>query len=342
MRDGLPARRVAMVGAVLLLAGGAWAGWLMSRQAPEAPAVQTGPYRPELVLLPPGEFVMGSPEGEEGRESDEKQHTVKLTRGFFLGKTEVTQGQWTALMGRNPAYFQGERTGGPDFPVEQVSWFDAVVYLNRLSEAEGLTPCYRLADCKGEPGTGCTDAQGGCTGDYTCDRVDFVGLDCPGYRLPTEAEWEYAARASTTGAIYHGEWKVLGERNAPVLDPLAWYGGNSGTQQGYDCSDWPDKQYPDLKQCGSQPVGRKRANAWGLHDMLGNVWEWTHDAHTDALSDATDPLQAGDSAAARRVLRGCGWFDYARLYRAAYRILFEPATRIYDLGLRPARSSLAP
>jgi formylglycine-generating enzyme required for sulfatase activity len=152
------------------------------------------------VAIPAGEFLMGSPSGEEGRDSDEKQHRVRITRGFYLKATEVTQGEWEAVMGSNPSSF---KSCGKTCPVENVSWNDAVTYLNKLSDRERLPRCY--------------DASG-----------TFVGLSCKGYRLPTEAEWEYAARAGTTGAVYAGTWDIKGKNNAPALGPIAWYGGNSG------------------------------------------------------------------------------------------------------------------
>ena len=163
---------------------------------------------------------MGSPESEEYRDSDEVQHRVTLTRAFLLQATEVTQAQYQALMGNNPSKF----SNCSDCPVEKVSWIDAIAYVNALSKKESLPACY---DSKGE-------VIGGRT-----------VYDCKGYRLPTEAEWEYAARGGAQGARYGN------------LDNIAWYDGNSGRK--------------------THPVGKKRPNSFGLYDMLGNVWEWCHD-----------------------------------------------------------------
>jgi formylglycine-generating enzyme required for sulfatase activity len=262
------------------------------------------------VAIPAGEFLMGSPSGEEGRDSDEKQHRVRITRGFYLKATEVTQGEWEAVMGSNPSSF---KSCGKTCPVENVSWNDAVTYLNKLSDRERLPRCY--------------DASG-----------TFVGLSCKGYRLPTEAEWEYAARAGTTGAVYAGTWDIVGKNNAPALGPIAWYGGNSGVSYGgaVDCGDWPEKQEASSK-CGTHPVGQKRPNAWGLYDMLGNVWEWTNDWYGDYPGGTvTDPV--GGASGGYRVGRGGSWFSLAQFARAARRSGDAPDLRGLNLGFRPLRA----
>lgn len=229
------------------------------------------------VRIAPGSFMMGSPASEEGRNDDETQHKVRITRAFWLKATEVTQGEWTAVMGFNQSYF---KACGENCPVENVSWNDAVGYCNKLSLAAGLEQCY----------------QG--------DR--FIGLACTGYRLPTEAEWEYAARAGTTGAR-HGE-----------VDAVAWYDGHSGST--------------------THPVGQKQANAWGAYDMLGNAWEWTNDWKADYSGDAVDAQ--GPAEGHSRVVRGGGWDFVARSARSAFRRDIEPGYRGSFLGFRPARSDL--
>ncbi len=230
-----------------------------------------------FVEIPAGVFMMGSPSSEEGRYDDETQREVRITRPFWLKTTEVTQGEWESVMGSNPSHFS---SCGKNCPVENVSWFDAIGYMNKLSEREGLERCYE------------SDGR-------------FKGLRCTGYRLPTEAEWEYAARAGTTGARYGS------------LDSVGWYRGNSGRR--------------------TQAVGQKTPNAWGLYDMLGNVYEWVQDWYGAYPSGAVvDPL--GPYSGARRVYRGGYWDGGARYLRAAIRGDGTPGVRSNRIGFRLSRS----
>jgi formylglycine-generating enzyme required for sulfatase activity len=265
-----------------------------------------------MVRVPAGKFLMGSPGDEPGREDDEAQHWVTITKPFLLGATEVTQGQWQKVMGNNPSHFQN---CGADCPVEQVSWNDVIDFCNKLSDLEGLTRCYS--------GTGNA---------IQWDRA------CTGYRLPTEAEWEYAARAGTTTALYTGPLTIAGDHNGPELDPIAWYGGNSGVNYsgGADCSGWSNKQYSS-STCGTHPVARKRGNDWGLYDMLGNVWELTWDWYGSYPSGSvTDPTGPGGGSG--RVGRGGGWSSGARGCRSALRGNSAPGLRFVFLGFRLSRS----
>ena len=218
----------------------------------------------EFMWIPAGRFLMGSPEHEEGRSPAELQHDVWISVGFWMGKFEVTQGEWEAVMGANPSFFKDR---GPSCPVDSVSWFDMDEFIKRLNGRESGKG-YR-------------------------------------YRPPTEAEWEYAARAGTTGARY-GE-----------LGSIAWYSGNSGR--------------------GTHLVGQKRANAWGLHDMLGNVWEWTGDWYGRYPSGSvTDPR--GPSTGSYRVARGGGWPAVARFVRSAIRFSRSPGGRSSYIGFRLVRT----
>jgi formylglycine-generating enzyme required for sulfatase activity len=249
----------------------------------------------KFILLPVGTFMMGSPADEPRRSSDETQHRVTLTKPFYLQTTEVTQGQWKAVMGTNPSHFS---SCGDNCPVEKVSWDDVQEFIRKLNQREGTNK----------------------------------------YRLPTEAEWEYAARAGTQTALYNGPLKIISDNNGPALDAIAWYGGNSGVNYsgGYDCSGWSGKQYSS-SSCGTHPVGGKSANAWGLYDMLGNVWEWVQDWRGDyPTGSVTDPQ--GPSGGSGRVGRVGSWIGRARICRAANRGNYTPGNRVSYLGFRLART----
>jgi formylglycine-generating enzyme required for sulfatase activity len=245
-----------------------------------------------FVCIEAGTFMMGSPPDEQGRNQNELQHRVTLTHAFLLQATEVTQGEYAALMGSNPSHFL---SCGASCPVERVTWYDAIAYANALSRAQGLPACY--------------DASGGVIGGATV-------YDCVGYRLPTEAEWEYAARAGTNSATYQGE--LTGDSHnsmAPQrsLDAIAWWKGNSGER--------------------THPVGTREPNAWGLHDMLGNVAEWSHDWYGGFSGPETDPTgqASGEIADYRRVLRGGAWSFWAENVRSPWRGMHAPTES--DLGL---------
>jgi formylglycine-generating enzyme required for sulfatase activity len=223
------------------LSGGALPGGPMERPPMEAEGEEPPP---DMVRIEAGSFQMGSPDSEEGRDSDERLHSVTLARGFWLSMTEVTQSEYSALMGSNPSWFE---ECGDDCPVESVSWLDAVSYANERSRREGLDLCYTST---GELASGGTIH------------------DCSGYRLPTEAEWEYSARAGGSASTYG------------PLESIAWYDDNSSER--------------------THRVGQMHANAWGLYDMVGNVWEWTHDGYAPDRSGTTidtvdDHLKVRDS-----------------------------------------------
>lgn len=297
---------------------------------PPAGTAIEGPLGMRMHFVPSDVYTIGSPENEPGRYDNETQHEVRLTRGFWLGETPVTQGQWRQLVPgpKQPSYF---KLGGDDLPVESINWFEAVEFANWLSDQEGLARCYELVSPKGTLGGG----------DFTCDEVIFAGLDCPGYRLPTEAEWEVAARAGTPTAIFTGALTLVGIKNSPELDPIAWYGGNSGVsyEGGIDSSRWPEMQFPAARS-GPHPVGQKAANKWGFHDLLGNAFEWTGDRFGDyPTGRVVDPL--GPPKGSDRVLRGGSWYSFAQGVRAAFRNRSVPSDRWYNLGFRLARGQSA-
>ncbi|MBF0185500.1 MAG: formylglycine-generating enzyme family protein [Magnetococcales bacterium] len=217
----------------------------------------------EFILIPAGRFLMGTPFAADVSEDEMPQHEVIISRPFYLGRYEVKQAEWEAVMRSNPSEFKGA-----DRPVESVSWEEVREFIGKLNE--------RAA----------TDL----------------------YRLPSEAEWEYAARAGTTTSRYWGDGNE-------ALEQHAWFAGNAGKR--------------------SRPVGQLQANPWGLYDMLGNVWEWCQDWYSPkSYSNGTVTDPRGPSDGASRVLRGGGWNNYASHIRAAYRFELNPAHRRRNLGLR--------
>ncbi len=261
-------------------------------------------------LISAGTFTMGSPSSELGRSTNETQHQVTLTRSFLMKTTEVTQGEWKSRMGNtNPSYFP---SCGDNCPVEQVSWYSALAYANAVSAAEGLSACYTLSGCTGSANAGTST---GCT--VTVTGTGGNPYNCTGYRLPTEAEWEYAARAGTDTAFYTGALTYTDCTLDAALNSAGWYCGNA--------------------QNTTHAVGGKVANVWGLYDMHGNVWEWNWDWYTsDITAFTTDPTGAGTGSG--RVKRGGSWVNYAGYCRAAYRSSYYPGYRINSIGLRLARS----
>jgi len=247
----------------------------------------------DMALIPAGTFRMGNitdhPTGDVG---EKPVREVTITRPFLMARTEVTQEQYEAVMGSNPSDFKG-----PDLPVERVSWYGAVEFCNELSRQEGLDPCY--------------------SGSGTSIVCDFTAN---GYRLPTEAEWEYACRAGTetdfyTGNMTHSDHSPLD----PALDRAGWYSGNSGSR--------------------THPVGEKEANAFGLYDMHGNVFEWCWDWFGSgyyATSPAEDPR--GPASGLFRVLRGGSWYFNARGCRSAFRLSDGPDFRNGRYGFRLVRT----
>jgi formylglycine-generating enzyme required for sulfatase activity len=305
----------------------AWvAGCIPKPPVPDAPPAVAAPAQladdsdPSIctagyVRIEPGTFVMGSPTGEEGRGNDESQHSVTITRAYCMKATEVTQGEWQAVMRSNPS--QDAAGCGMNCPVEQVSWDYAVDYANAMSRSEGLPECY--------------------------DGTTFIGLDCKGYRLPTEAEWEYAARAGTTAATYGN------------LDSVAWT--TAATHGIFDQRPWSERMMGTI-----HPVRQKQPNAWGLYDMLGNVWEWTGDWYAFSYPGAafdplvefhwtgvrrappypgavTDPVGDGVNSTNFMVLRGgSAAYGGAGAARAANRHWLPPSTTSYDIGFRLVRT----
>ncbi len=245
----------------------------------------------EMVLVRPGDFLMGSPASEPMGKVDEVQHPVVISRAFLLGAGEVTRAEWTAVMGETPGYFPGS----PDCPVESVSWYDAVDFCNALSVAAGLEPAYAR--------------QG--------DLVNWR-READGFRLPTEAEWEYACRAGGAAAFHTGACLTADQANYNGYQPLP--GCPEGLNRG-------------------EPVAARSfpSNSWGLHDMHGNVNEWCWDWYGDyPAGPATDPQ--GPDSGPFKVHRGGSWANFGAKCRSANRERIDPGARLDMIGLRLARN----
>jgi formylglycine-generating enzyme required for sulfatase activity len=298
----------------------------------------------DLVLqpIPAGTFLMGSPAGEPGRYPDEGPQTkVTIAKSFWLGKYAVTQGQWHALMGTDVVE-QAWRMLTDDtlFDFGKAETIRDLLGVAKVSDPKALIgnvgdnyPIYYVS---------WDEAAAFCR--KLTDQERYMGRLPPGYefRLPTEAEWEYACRAGTTEATYAGKMVSKGKFNMPVLDAIAWYGGNSSvgyTGHGFSTATWPEKQYPG-GDAGPREVGGKQPNAWGLYDMLGNVNQWCGDWHAGKLpgGSVTDP--SGPPSGTKRVNRGGGWYYYAVDCRASYRNGNEPGYRSNVIGFRVALGSV--
>lgn len=262
------------------------------------------PQIPEnFILVEGGTFSMGSPDSEAWRSDDETQHTVTVS-DFYMSAFEVTQAEYQAVIGSNPSAFSGE-----ELPVETVSWLDAIAYCNARSELEGLEPAYTVA------GPTVTWNRG-----------------ANGYRLPTEAEWEYACRAGTE-TPFNTETSISAEEcnywgHYPYLIEDNYFNQSNLETR------------PGVYRETTVEVGSFQPNAWGFYDMHGNVGEWVWDYYGDYPTEAqTDP--AGPDSGVLRVNRGGGWNDFAKNLRSAYRATLPQDSAVFNVGFRLVRNAAA-
>jgi len=256
-----------------------------------------------MVYVEGGSFNMGS---NDGYDSEKPVHKVSVS-SFYIGKYEVTQKEWREVMGSSPSYFKGD-----DKPVEQVSWYDAIEYCNQRSLKEGLTPCYTIDKSRKDPNN--TNSS---------DNLKWsvsVNWQANGYRLPTEAEWEYAARGGNKSRGY----EYSGSND---IGSVAWYKVNS-----YD----KGENHPDY---GTHKAGTKAANELGIYDMSGNVWEWCWDWYDSGYygkSQSSDPIGAGSGS--YRVVRGGSWDSNPVYLRVCNRLYYDPFNRGSIIGVRLVRA----
>jgi formylglycine-generating enzyme required for sulfatase activity len=277
-------------------------GIAAGRLNPPNPAkISTGAAPEGFVWIPGGTFIMGSHESEAKRENNERQHQVTLS-GFYMGIYEVTQGEYEEIEGKINNAFLVDR--GPHLPMIEVQWMSAVWYCNNRSRREGLKPAYRIDTNK---------------------RKVYWNRKANGYRLPTEAEWEYACRAGTTGPFHIGNIVSMDQVNykPSVNDP-------------YDADRGKFQREVELME-----VGSFAPNAWGLYDMHGNVAEWCWDEWAEyPRGPQTDPAPSSRGNESDCVVRGGGYGDSAYMTRSAYREEAGALSSFYDRGFRLVRSGL--
>lgn len=270
--------------------------WLDDKQA-EISDIKKNHQNNQYTLIKGDTFQMGSPESEPERSSDEIQHNVTVGN-FYMSKTEVSQKEYQEIMGENPS-----DTKGDDLPVTNITWYDAVEYCNKLSQKEGFTPCYTISG-----------------NTVTWDR------SANGYRLPTEAEWEYSARANTDTPFNFGDYVHNSDANCYNA-----YGYNNDAS-----GNWVNGSDAYLRK--TVPVNQYSANDYGLYNIHGNVAEWVWDWYSEYDSkSATNPT--GSESGNAKVVRGGGWNDHPKHIRSAYRGVQPADVGLYSIGIRPVRNA---
>ena len=270
--------------------------WLNEKQA-EISDIRKSSENMQYTLIKGGTFQMGSPESEPERSSDEIQHSVTVGN-FYMSKTEISQKEYQEIMGVNPS-----ATKGDDLPVTNITWYDAVQYCNKLSQKEGLAPCYTISG-----------------NTVTWDK------SANGYRLPTEAEWEYAARANTTTPFNFGDYVHNSDANCYNA-----YGYNNDAS-----GNWVNGSDAYLRK--TVAVNQYAANDYGLYNMHGNAAEWVWDWYSEYDSKTpTNPV--GSESGNAKVVRGGGWNDHPKHIRSAYRGAQPADVGLYSIGIRPVRNA---
>ena len=269
------------------------------------------PVPERFVLISAGTFKMGS---NEGYNSTKPVHEVTITKPFSMGKYEVTQAEYEVYCSYGSSSPSSSKGNGDNYSAYYVSWYDALVYCNKRSMAEGLTPCYSINDSTNPEDWG--DVPTSSNGTWNSVECNW---NANGYRLPTEAEWEYAARAGDNTV---DSYTYSGTSDVNNLGDYAWLNDNSNST--------------------THEVGTKKANAFGLYDMSGNVFEWCWNWFTSEYDENTeggsDPI--GTSTGSSRVYRGGSWFNDSRCCAVSYRgNYYDPNDRYENLGFRVVRPS---
>jgi len=247
-------------------------------------------------------FSLGSPKDEKGRDDNEDEYEAVLTNDFYIATTPTTQKQFKNIMGYNHSRFKDCL----DCPVDTVNWHEAAAFCNALSKQEGLPECYDIEhignniQCQVKP-------------EYTSLHY----YNCKGYRLPTEAEWEYACRADSLSALYNKEVEAAYDFHVE-LNKIAWYRNNSIGR--------------------THPVGEKEPNQWGLYDMLGNVNEWVYDTYTKDRSFLSNKNPIHDDYGSHNIIRGGNWNALHHYCRNAFRKPIESYIKNHSIGFRVVRT----
>lgn len=373
-------QRAGLAAVVLLALGVGFAVFASGRPSTDPPrCLSGGRCEPGLVCMngiceapgfrfvPAGTTMFGGRVGADGRPLS----SGEVRRNLYVQATEVTQAGWREVMGTAPSWFSA---CGGECPVDSVNWYEALSLANAMSRRDGLEECYALHACRGELGEGCPelvptlDGAHHCEGSFVCERVEFRGLECQGYRVPTELEWEHAARAGTVTDTYDGpihwtrnreRWRETRERFQRIavtaLDSPVEY------EPAWPCKLTDRWRHREGTRCGPSPAAGRAPNGLGLFDVLGNVAEWTFDAaeplprderacpgapigptgERECATPVPPDWYAHDPDAAERTSRGGAWFHNPNHAVAGARAPTKASVRWIDIGVRLVRTAPA-